>query len=221
MIFSAALSLGLCALFFGSAVACVLCILSARVLKKSHLRSRFSLFCVFLSFSLALAAVFAIFVRKNFDIFSLFSSKSDLLFLIFLFALGFLICAFWKIFFIPCVVFYLLMNLHARVFLEGKFLKYPGTNSISVESENQEISLKIYKIPAKSLFFTRRFFYEIDDGKTPAAPAGIFSRFDSWLLGDVEERPLEIPKSNVYPILLKVEFESRLDGYEVRVSRTL
>lgn len=236
MIFSAVLTLGTFSISLGAALGAFLCLVIAKIAKKKYQKNRFSLFCLFLSVAVSALTCFIVFVQKNYDINAVFENKADLYFLSALFLTGGVVCAFWKYLLIPFAAVYLLLSFHTISFLNEKFSAFPEKLSITKNSSDSEIFVKIYKIPPKFIVPVDRFYYELEfsdeqsdvsEKKNELQPEKEnfikreIAAFDRWLLKNVEIQKVQFPITKNYPALYLLNFTTHLDSYEIKVSKTL
>jgi len=238
MIFSASLSLGLAVLFLGGAFGSSLCLIIAKFFKKKYQKCRFSLICVFFSFSIALVSVFLIFVQKKYSFNLIYKNTDDIKFLVILFILGCLLSAFWKYILIPFFIVYFFISVHTFNFFSSRFYGYSDTISINVKSPEDVLSIRVYKIPSKFLFFTNRFHYDIsfdgfkDGGDSVSNNWSLYKencnflqkkldKLDKWLLKNFEIQKIEIPTAHFYPSLYVLKFNSKFDNFMIDINRTL
>lgn len=229
MIFSVACSLGLASFFLGASFSSIFCVIFAKIFKKRYLKCRISLFCVFLAISVSFVAFFIVANQQKYDFFLILNEKSDFRFLLTLFLSGLIISSFWKFLLLPTFAFYIFFTIHTQYFLNKKFSSFPKNFSITVETKDSEIFIKVYKIHPKFLFFIERFYYDINSevelNNNFDSELNFFQKklleFDNWLLKDFEIKKLEIPKARFYPALYILNFESNFDDFNISISRTL
>lgn len=217
MTFSASFSLGLCALFLGSAFGCALRMSFSAVFRKKNPHYRVSLLLVSLSLAVAFATVFAVFAREKCGLQHVFSVSQNVLFLSAIFAFGALLSSFWKFLVLPFLVAYSVLFFYTQNFLGSRFSK-DSDIPLTIESADSKVNLKIYELPAFFLVPVRRFYCEVENSDSETKSENGFCK---WLLSNSRVIPVEIPPSRIYPALYLLNFQQNLDDFDFSLSRTL